>query len=625
MTLTLLADSTLGAFFSWVKSGLSYVFLYDPNQSMMFNTGLFLGIFLVFMALYIPMSSRKTMRVVYVTLFSLFFYYKASGVYFLLLIFSTLVDYIFGLLIYLHHAERTPYKTIRLRNGKEISVINLDHWFDIPGELGSKPTWDQRISAGVSRIGLFFLPLFELLITGLDKALNRVIPWHQRTRRRRALLTLSVTTNLGLLAYFKYTDFFIETFNAFLESPMASADIFLPVGISFFTFQTMSYTIDIYRGRLEPVSNLMDFGFYVSFFPQLVAGPIVRASDFIPQIRADLHVSKEDISRALLLIGGGMVKKLIIADFIASNLVDGIFANPGLYPGVVNLMAVYGYALQIYCDFSGYTDIAIGIGLLMGFRLPINFRTPYRSTSVQEFWRRWHISLSSWLRDYLYISLGGNRKGKIRTYINLLLTMFLGGLWHGAAWTFIFWGALHGVALAVHRMLKDTRKFVKRQFATWLDAFDERALAAAESDTKDSAATKISEWRWRTQSWLPLLLTVFSHLSGLFFTFHFVCITWIFFRATSFAQAWEMIGQIMNNFGGAAFGQFMGEYWQVMIMMGFGYLLHFLPDNLEVNLEKRFLHAPIPVKSFALAVVLTIAIIIQFENAGATRFIYFQF
>lgn len=255
---------------------------------------------------------------------------------------------------------------------------------------------------------------------------------------RKMWVAVSLTINLGLLCYFKYTNFLGDFFASLTGGTFTAMDIFLPVGISFFTFQSLSYTIDVYRKEITPLTNLLDYAFYVSFFPQLVAGPIVRARDFIPQIRRPLFVSGEMFGRGIFLIVSGLFKKAVISDYISINFVERIFDNPTLYSGVENLMGVYGYALQIYCDFSGYSDMAIGIALLLGFHFNMNFDSPYKSASITEFWRRWHISLSSWLRDYLYISLGGNRKGKIRQYANLIITMFLGGLWHGASWNFVF-------------------------------------------------------------------------------------------------------------------------------------------------------------------------------------------
>ncbi len=640
----MMLTSLLTDFINWWGDFFSY----DPANTMMFNTGLFLGTFLVFLLAYIPLSSRKTLRVIYVTVFSLFFYYKASGWFFLLLILSTLIDYAFGLLIYAHHEEETPYHRHRWL-GREWNMVDLRDWFSgMPIEARHGST-EHRAAWLLGAIGQQFVPLFALFLTAIDRLISRFVPEENRSRRRRVLLTMSVVANLGLLAYFKYTNFLIGTLGDLFSLELEPMDIFLPVGISFFTFQTMSYTIDIYRGKLEPVRSIMDFAFYVSFFPQLVAGPIVRAADFIPQIRANLKISQADIGRALLLIGTGAFKKLVISDYLSVNFVDRVFEAPGLYSGVENLLAVYGYTLQIYCDFSGYTDIAIGIALLMGFRLPVNFRAPYQAHSVQDFWRRWHISLSTWLRDYLYISLGGNRRGQWRTYFNLLMTMFLGGLWHGAAWTFIFWGALHGVALALHRMLRDTRFWIRRQVSWLLDRLDERQLKAAKNDQRDEFAARITEWRWRMQGWFPLVLTLANRVLGMVLTFHFVCFTWIFFRAQSFASAWEMIRQITSAQGlseiwsmiGASLvnlfsslwylitfrydkaGEAFGDYDVVILLMILGYLLHLIPDDVEVKLEKRFVLSPIWAKSLVMAGV--IWLVLQTQSAGPQSFIYFQF
>ena len=238
----------------------------------------------------------------------------------------------------------------------------------------------------------------------------------QHPATRKLFLAISMVTNLGILGYFKYTNFLIDSFNAVLHSNFALQDIFLPVGISFYTFQTMSYTIDVYRREIEPAKSFLDFAFFVCFFPQLVAGPIVRAKDFIPQIYQKIQLTKEETSLALFLIIGGLLKKAVISDYISLNFVDRVFDAPNSYTAIENLMAVYGYTLQIYCDFSGYSDMAIGLALLMGFTLPVNFRTPYQSKNITEFWRRWHISLSTWLKDYLYFSVGGNRRGTFWGY-----------------------------------------------------------------------------------------------------------------------------------------------------------------------------------------------------------------
>jgi alginate O-acetyltransferase complex protein AlgI len=276
--------------------------------------------------------------------------------------------------------------------------------------------------------------------------------------RRKLLLSLSVIANLSILGFFKYFNFFIEGLLEFLElfglapSPY-TLSIILPVGISFYTFQTMSYTIDVYRKRLEPAPNFLDFAVFVSFFPQLVAGPIERAVNLLPQIQRSRHITSEQVYAGLYLVLWGYFKKMVIADNIG-RIADQVFNNYASYQGIDILLGVLAFSIQIYGDFSGYTDIARGIARLLGFELMINFRLPYFASNPADFWRRWHISLSSWLRDYLYIPLGGNRKGEMTTYRNLFLTMLLGGLWHGAAWNFVIWGAYHGLILILHRLLK---------------------------------------------------------------------------------------------------------------------------------------------------------------------------
>ena len=301
--------------------------------------------------------------------------------------------------------------------------------------------------------GFYFFLLGVVTVTDFllaGRMANTETQW-----KRRVLLLASLGINLGLLCYFKYTNFFYQILAPLWNGKFQPLDIFLPVGISFFTFQSLSYTIDVYRRELVPLNRLLDYTFYVSFFPQLVAGPIVRARDFIPQIRQPLFVSSEMFGTGVFFIISGLFKKAVISDYISVNFVERIFDNPALYSGVENLFGVYGYALQIYCDFSGYSDMAIGFALLLGFRFPMNFNSPYKADSITDFWHRWHISLSTWLRDYLYISLGGNRKGKVRTYINLCLTMLLGGLWHGASWNFVIWGGFHGIALAAQKFWRN--------------------------------------------------------------------------------------------------------------------------------------------------------------------------
>lgn len=428
--------------------------------------------------------------------------------------------------------------------------------------------------------GTYFFLL--AIVTVSDFFIARLMDRSTVRWQRKAWVVLSLLINLGMLCYFKYANFLGDIFAPLLGGKFQPMDIFLPVGISFFTFQSLSYTIDIYRKEITPLTNLLDYAFYVSFFPQLVAGPIVRAKDFIPQIRRPLFVSNEMFGRGIFLIISGLFKKAIISDYISINFVERIFDNPTLYSGVENLMGVYGYALQIYCDFSGYSDMAIGIALLLGFHFNMNFDSPYKSASITEFWRRWHISLSTWLRDYLYISLGGNRKGKIRRYANLIITMFLGGLWHGASWNFVLWGVLHGVALSVHKFYMGLIGRKKGERSHGIRRF-----------------------------------------FGILITFHFVCFCWIFFRNAEFSTSVDMLRQIFTTFRPQLFLQLITGYWEVFALMGLGYFLHFVPDSWERACTKTVIRLPLAGK--AVLVVCMIYLVIQMKSSEIQPFIYFQF
>ena len=343
---------------------------------------------------------------------------------------------------------------------------------------------------------------FSLLLVGstlVDYTAARVIAAARRPATKRLALVASLVFNLGILALFKYADFFSQaSLDLFGVQPWPHLGWVLPLGISFYTFQTMSYTIDVYRGRLPAHRSFVDIALYVSFFPQLVAGPIVRADVLLPQLRCEPGpVDWDAIRRGIGLVVYGLVKKVVFADGVA-HLVNEVYAAPGGVSGLGLLVATYGFAVQIYCDFSGYSDIAIGSALLLGIRLPENFDRPYLSTSITEFWRRWHLSLSSWLRDYLYIPLGGNRRGRVRTYVNLMLTMLLGGLWHDAGWNWVVWGGLNGLFLSAERLLD----------------VGERP-------------------RSRARAALQML-----------WTFHVVCLTWVFFRADDLPTAWLVIERI---------------------------------------------------------------------------------
>jgi alginate O-acetyltransferase complex protein AlgI len=501
---------------------ISAVLKYDPDKPLIFSTASFWIFFLLVLAGYSLVYKQTVVRNGYLFLVSLFFYYKSGGLFLFLLLIVTTIDFSCGLLIYNSESK-----------------------------------------------------LF-----------------------RRLIIMLSIISNIGLLAYFKYAGFIVSTLNdllgtkfmvhdflaelsnSVLGTSFSISNILLPVGISFFTFQSLSYTIDVYRRRMTPVRNLVDFGFYVSFFPHLVAGPIVRASVFIPQIYNEFKLSRHEFSHALFMISKGLIKKVIISNFIAINLVDRIFDAPSVYSGFENLMAIYGYGLQIYCDFSGYTDIAIGVALIIGFRLPVNFYSPYKATSISDFWKRWHISLSQWLRDYLYISLGGNRKGKIRTYLNLMITMLLGGLWHGASLKYVIWGGLHGIGLVFDKI--------------WQSVF-------------------------RGYSRLGMIGKIVS----VFLTFQFVNFCWIFFRAPDLASVNTMLRQITGNFSPGSYLAILPTYGNALMLMVVGYLIHFLPESVKESYRGFFIKIPLAVQ---LTVVLVVAVLLyQMRTAEVMPFIYFRF
>jgi D-alanyl-lipoteichoic acid acyltransferase DltB (MBOAT superfamily) len=444
--------------------------------------------------------------------------------------------------------------------------------------------------------GLFLFLL--LFVTLIDFSCGLLI-YSSKTRfRRRVFLVISILSNIGILAYFKYTGFLVQTINDILGTDIVVRDflgafsnrylgtsfninsIILPVGISFFTFQSLSYTIDMYRQKLEPVRNIFDFGFYVSFFPQLVAGPIVRASEFIPQLYKNYTLSQREFSHAVFLILKGLIKKIIISDFIAVNFIDRIFDLPTAYSGFENLLAVYGYGLQIYCDFSGYTDIAIGLGLILGFRLPFNFNSPYKASSIADFWKRWHISLSRWLKDYLYIPLGGNRKGKFRTIINLMITMLIGGLWHGADLRFIIWGGLHGAGLAINKL--------------WTLLFGEK--------THKRRLTRAV---------------------AVFLTFQFVSFGWIFFRARDLHSVGLILRQIFQDFMPGSFSTLFQAYSGVFALMAAGYIIHFLPEKFKESYRGLFIKIPLAVQM--VIVLLTGFLLYQMRTTEIMPFIYFRF
>lgn len=475
---------------------------YNASSPLLFNSGLFLFLFCGFLLIYSLIHTRIRLRNIFIVLFSMYFYYKSSGWYLLLMAGTTVAGYFLTLLI-----DRTEKK-------------------------GWRKLW----------------------------------------------LIISLVLFLGLLAYYKYFNLIISGLQEAGLQGLSFETIFLPLGISFYTFELISYSVDVYQKKVRPLRSITDFLFYISFFPHLVAGPIVRPDELIPQMFKKAEVLPEYFGRAVFLICAGLVKKAIISDYISLNFVDRIFDNPSLYSGVENMLGAYAYTLQIYCDFSGYSDMALGIALLLGFKLPDNFNTPYLSTSVTEFWRRWHITLSSWLRDYLYIPLGGNRKGKFRTYLNNFITMLLGGLWHGASVKFIIWGAMHGIALAIEKAFKSLIKIPSNPVSSFF---------------------------------------------GFLITFHFVTFCWIYFRASSFEVANDLLHQIFYEFNGQLFLQVVTGYKKVFALVLLGYALHFIPSSVDRKIEGLLVRTPLPAKAFFVASV--IWMVVQVKSADVQPFIYFQF
>lgn len=483
------------------------VLKYDASNPLLFNTGLFLLLFIAFIFIYRLLRRFKTVKMIFVILFSLYFYYKSSAGYCFILLGVCISDYLLG--IWMGSAEKN---------------------------------WQRRL-----------------------------IVW------------INVLLNVGMLIYFKYFNLLIDTICNFTSAKFDALDIILPAGISFFTFRSISYIVDLYRRHLEPCRNFLDYTFYLTFFPPLLAGPVVRAKDMLPQIKENPIASKAMVSEGLFLIIAGLIKKVVVADFISGNFVDRIFDNPSLFSGFENLMGMYGFFLQLYCDFSGYSDMAIGIALLLGFRFKDNFTAPFKSQSPTEFWRRWHISLSTWLRDYVYIPMGGNRKGKTRAYFNQFSTMVIGGLWHGASWMYVVWGALQGVLLVGHKALK-------------------------------SVFPKLPEHK-RNDWWRVAL--------NMFLTFNLLAITFVFFRMRSLDQAGEMAHQIFHDFHFGIAPQFIAGYFTIILALMLGFFMHFAPKRWSVSALNKFTAIPFWVQAVILAIV--ILLIIQVRQSDLVPFIYLQY
>ena len=478
--------------------------VYIETEPMLFSSGTFWALFMIFLPLYALVKKRMWQMVLFVTAFSFYFYYKSSGM-FVFLLFATSV---------------------------------------------------------------------------LDWTLSRVMTHPGRSRRfRRNCVAISLCASLGVLAYFKYANFFLFNIHALVGANFQPLDLILPVGISFYTFQSVSYIIDVYKGRVAPTRTWLEYAFFLSFFPALVAGPIVRADYFLPQIRSNHHATRREVYTGLWLIILGVLKKAVMADYIAQYN-DLIFQSPGTYSGFETMMGIIGYTMQIYCDFSGYSDMAIGLALIMGFKLATNFNFPYKSKNLTEFWRRWHISLSTWLRDYVYIPLGGNRKGTRRTYINNFATMVIGGLWHGAAWKFVFWGAMHGAGLAVHKASKP-----------YLDRYLGNSLPV------------------RAFSWA---LTMFV-----------VAMLWVFFRADSWADSWVIIRTALTDFSPSFFPAFASARMLWLIMMVLIIVSHALPTRFWDKAAEMFVDSRWGVKLLVFVVV--VQLVLQLRGEDVTPFIYFQF
>lgn len=606
------------------------IFSFDPNSPLLFTQFYFWAFLAVVFLIFTLIGNKRLLRNTFLFMVSAFFYFKTSGLSLLILLFVTVSDFLIA---------------------NRISKSNKE---------GARKAW----------------------------------------------LILSLVIDLSILCYFKYAYFFadfihsvtgleIKVVNIFSQigNIIAGKELFsvdsivLPVGISFFTFQVISYTVDVYRKEIEPVRNILDFGFYVSFFPQLVAGPIVKASDFIPQLYKNFHLGRRQFGIAVFWILNGLAKKIILSDYIAVNFVDRVFENPLLFTGFENFAALFGYSLQVYADFSGYTDIAIGVAMLMGFYLPQNFDSPYKAANPQDFWRRWHMSLSRWLKGYLYIPLGGNREASFGTYfwivlfaiiaailssswavslifvgiallmiaishfskdskksiianLNRFITMLLGGLWHGASWNFIIWGGLNGIGMIAFQFWKKTGWHLKMLYITIITA----ALCAVRHFYPLPIWNLLTVW----------MLVIFAgtvvryvyhlckgqkgqrlgYIWGVVQTFVFITFTRLFFRSgsnldpeTANMEAWNtaknMVNQIGTRWNTAVIPDIIANYWEVFVLIIVGMIIHWLPSRWKRWYRINFALLPIPV--MLLVVVAAVFVIYQFITADMQAFIYFQF
>jgi len=475
----------------------------------------------------------------------------------------------------------TPVRIVAWIVALGLAWLAVVRWFDLQGLT----RWNVFILVAsyvfYGNYNWHFVGLLAIS-TIANQVFTTNIDRNEEERKRKAWLILAVTLNLGVLGWFKYKGFFIESGSS-LFSPLGidivppARAIIPPVGISFFTFQALSYVIDTYRRKLHPVP-LLEFAVYLSFFPHLVAGPIVRASEFLPQLRVPRDVRRLDTGLAFWLIAAGMFKKVVVSSYLASASVDPVFRLPSQHDAGDTLVGIYAYAIQIYCDFSGYTDMAIGLALLLGFRFPQNFDAPYTSASLQEFWRRWHMTLSRWLRDYVYIPLGGNQRGTNRAILNVFLTMVIGGLWHGAAWTFVVWGAIHGTALAAERVWADRPK-------------------------REGAR----QWSPTAQLWF-----------GRFLTFQIVCLGWVFFRAPTLTDAFHVLGRLLHPGLGKG-----GINLLVVAIIATFILTQYVPSKAVSQAQAVFSRMAVWQQGTLLA--LSLAFTSALAPVGVAPFIYFAF
>jgi alginate O-acetyltransferase complex protein AlgI len=473
-----------------------------------------------------------------------------------------------------------------------------------------RPAWRWKLLLVVASYVFYgawdwrFVPLLMLSTVGNEVAAKGVHLARDDASRDRWLVG-ALVGNLGVLAWFKYAGFLAGSADGLLawlgvDLTLPYPEVILPVGISFFTFQAISYVVDVHRRRIRP-TDLLDVAVYLAFFPQLVAGPIVRANEFLPQLAAGPDARGVPVGRALRLIGFGLVKKVVVANHLATEIVDPVFATPGEYGGTEVLIAVYAYAVQIYADFSGYTDIAIGVALLFGFSFPQNFDRPYAARSLQEFWRRWHMTLSRWLRDYLYIPLGGSQHGRRRTYRNLMITMLLGGLWHGAAWTFVVWGGLHGLGLALER-----RRAERRSGALTPSSQGGTAPVRSDADEPVARFAPASTPRRPAPGVVQVLVT-----------FHVVCLAWVFFRAPSLEDAFLVLGRLLApSTSTLVTGAVVG-------LVAVSLAVQQVPVRIRVPLRVAWDRMPIGFHVVVFALLLVVLDV--FGPDGVAPFIYFQF